>query len=186
MKLVFIIGPPASGKMTVGAALAERSDLKLFHNHMSIELVRHFFDFGEKGFSGLDKKIRWAIFDAVAESELSGLIFTLVWAFDEVEDHEYVAEIAAIFEKKGAEICYVELVCDLDQRLYRNKQPSRLAAKASKRDVKRSEEVLLKQEKKYRMNSLLGEIDLPNYLVIDNTHLTAEGVAKRIQEVFSI
>lgn len=186
MKLVFIVGPPASGKMTVGAALAERCDLKLFHNHMSIELVRHFFDFGVKGFSGLDQKIRWAIFEAVAESELPGLIFTLVWAFDEVEDHEYVAEIAAIFEKKGAEIYYVELACSLDERLYRNKQPSRLAAKASKRDLKRSEETLLNDEKRYRLNSLPGEIDLTNYLVIDNTDLTAEEVAKRIQEAFSI
>jgi len=186
MKLVFVVGPPATGKMTVGAALAERCGLKLFHNHMSIELVRHFFDFGDAGFSGLDKKIRWDIFEAVADSDLPGLIFTLVWAFDEVEDHEYIAEIAAIFEKKGAEIYYVELVCSLEERLYRNKQPSRLEAKASKRDVKRSEEVLLRQEKKYRMNSRPGEITLPNYLILDNTALSADEVAAKIQEAFSI
>ncbi len=186
MKLVFIVGPPASGKMTVGQALAERTGLKLFHNHMSIELVRNFFDFGDKGFSALDQKIRWAIFEAVATSDLDGLIFTLVWAFDEVEDHKYVAEIAEIFSQKGTDVYYVELVCSLDQRLFRNKQPSRLEAKASKRDVKRSEEVLLKQEKQYRMNSLPGEIKLPNYLIIDNTHLSAEAVAQCIQESFSI
>ncbi|MEL7533352.1 MAG: AAA family ATPase [Bacteroidota bacterium] len=186
MKLIFVVGPPASGKMTVGAALAERCGLKLFHNHMSIELVRHFFDFGDAGFSDLDQKIRWSIFEAVAGSDLPGLIFTLVWAFDEVEDHEYVAEITEIFAKKGAEVYYVELVCSLEQRLFRNKQPSRLAAKASKRDVKRSEEVLLKQEKKYRMNSLAGEIKLPNYMILDNTNLSPEEAAKRIQEAFSI
>ncbi|MEM6343809.1 MAG: AAA family ATPase [Bacteroidota bacterium] len=186
MKLVFIVGPPASGKMTVGQALAKLTGLKLFHNHMSIELVRNFFDFGDEGFSALNQKIRWSIFEAVAASDLEGLIFTLVWAFDEVEDHRYVAEIAEIFSQKGADVFYVELVCSLDQRLFRNKQPSRLQAKASKRDVKRSEEVLLKQEKQYRMNSLSGEITLPNYLIIDNTELPPEEVANRIQEAFSI
>ena len=39
MKLVIIIGPPAVGKMTIGQALEKITDLKLFHNHMSIELV---------------------------------------------------------------------------------------------------------------------------------------------------
>jgi len=41
--LVIIIGPHAVGKMTVGQELAKLTGLKLFHNHMSIELVRKFF-----------------------------------------------------------------------------------------------------------------------------------------------
>ena len=37
--LVIIIGPHAVGKMTVGQELARITDLRLFHNHMSIELI---------------------------------------------------------------------------------------------------------------------------------------------------
>jgi shikimate kinase len=37
--LVFIVGPPAVGKMTVGYELAAQTGLKLFHNHQTIELV---------------------------------------------------------------------------------------------------------------------------------------------------
>ena len=36
--------------MTVGQALAERSDYRLFHNHMTIDLVLPFFDFGSRPF----------------------------------------------------------------------------------------------------------------------------------------
>ena len=39
MKLVLIIGDGAVGKMTVGQELTKITDLRLFHNHMSIELV---------------------------------------------------------------------------------------------------------------------------------------------------
>jgi hypothetical protein len=44
--LVFIVGPGAVGKMTVGAALAARTGLKLFHNHQTIDLVLPYFAFG--------------------------------------------------------------------------------------------------------------------------------------------
>lgn len=44
MKFVLIFGPQAVGKMTVGYELEKVSDLKLFHNHMTIELVNPFFE----------------------------------------------------------------------------------------------------------------------------------------------
>ena len=97
MKLVIICGPPASGKMTVGMELAEATGLKLLHNHLSIELVLKFFDFGTEAFEKLDRNIRFEIFKSIAESELPGLIFTMVWAFNEPEDKEYITEIINVF-----------------------------------------------------------------------------------------
>lgn len=89
-KFIIIFGPPASGKMTVAFELGKLIDYKVFHNHMSIELVHSFFDFGTPAFSRLDKEIRFAIFNEVAKSDVKGLIFTLVWAFNEEEDEKYV------------------------------------------------------------------------------------------------
>ena len=43
MKLVFLFGDAAVGKMTVGQELTKITDLKLFHNHMSIEPVLEIF-----------------------------------------------------------------------------------------------------------------------------------------------
>ena len=39
MKLVLLVGSGAVGKMTVGQALAKKTGLRLFHNHMMIEPV---------------------------------------------------------------------------------------------------------------------------------------------------
>ena len=41
MKLVFIIGSGAVGKMTVGQELMKITDFRLFHNHMMIEYCQH-------------------------------------------------------------------------------------------------------------------------------------------------
>ena len=43
MKLLFLIGNSAVGKMSVGQALAEISGFRLFHNHMMIEPVLEVF-----------------------------------------------------------------------------------------------------------------------------------------------
>ena len=45
MKLVFIIGNAAVGKMTVGQELMKITDLRLFHNHMTIEPVIEIFGY---------------------------------------------------------------------------------------------------------------------------------------------
>lgn len=46
MDLVIIIGAQSSGKMTVGQELSKITDLKLFHNHISIELGLQFGKWG--------------------------------------------------------------------------------------------------------------------------------------------
>ncbi len=186
MKLVIIIGPPAVGKMTVGRALEKITDLKLFHNHMSIELVLNFFPFDSPSFSKLVNDIRFGIFREVAKSELGGLIFTLVWDFDCKEDEEFVDEIIAVFKERDAEICLVELSADLEERLERNRHEDRLAAKPSKRDVEWSEKVMLYHEKKYRMNSREGEFPEKALLRINNTHRSPEEVALQIKMHFDL
>ncbi len=46
MNFVVILGPPAVGKTTVGYELAKRTDMKVFHNHMTIDPILEFFPFG--------------------------------------------------------------------------------------------------------------------------------------------
>lgn len=43
MKLLFMIGDAAVGKMTVGQELMKITDLRLFHNHMTTEPVIEIF-----------------------------------------------------------------------------------------------------------------------------------------------
>lgn len=186
MKFVLIFGPGAVGKMTVGQELAKCTGLKLFHNHMSIELAYNFFEFGTKPFNRLVTLFREEIFKEVANSDLPGMIFTFVWALDEPKETEYIDRFINIFKAKGADIYYVELEADLEERLQRNRHEHRLQHKSSKREVERSEKVLLHEEENYRCNSLEGEFTRPNYLKIDNTNLSAAAVAEQIQVHFSL
>lgn len=186
MKLIIVFGPPAVGKMTVGKAIAEKTGLKLLHNHMSIELVLNFFDFDEPGFDRLNSLIRNAILKEIAESEHKGAVFTYVWALDHQSDEDYLKPFMAHFEDKGGEVYFVELEADLDKRLIRNKHPDRLAAKASKRNLEQSERALLTHEKQYRFNSKEGEFAGKKHIKINNNTLSPEEVADIVIGTFSI
>ncbi len=186
MKFVLITGPQAVGKMTVGQELAKITDLKLFHNHMTIELVNYFFDYGTKEGKRLVNLFRQEIFEEVANSNLYGMIFTYLWAFNLQADWDYVNRVKQLFESKGATVYYVELEADLDERIQRNKSSNRLEHKPSKRNVEWSESRLKKSIEDYRLNSLEGEIEFLNYMKINNTNLSAEEVAELVKEKFDL
>ncbi|MDM5327130.1 AAA family ATPase [Neobacillus sp. CF12] len=186
MKFVLIFGPQAVGKMTVGQELAKLTGLKLFHNHMTIEMVTPIFDFGTKEGQRLVTLFRKEIFEAAAKSNLEGLIFTYVWAFNHPSDWNYVNEVCEIFESRGGTVYFVELEADLNERLERNKSPHRLEHKPTKRNIEWSENNLKKSLEKYRLNSLEGEITKEEYIRINNTNMSAEEVAKAIKDKFQL
>lgn len=183
-KFVIIFGPQAVGKMTVGQELARKTGMKLFHNHMTIDLVSSFFSYSTPAGKRLVSLFRNEIFEAAAKSDLTGLIFTFVWALDLPEDRHYIEKISDIFTSQGASVYYVELEADTEERLRRNKTPNRLEHKPTKRDVAFSEQDLLDTMKQYRLNSLEGEFPEENYIRINNTHVEAETVADRIIDRF--
>jgi hypothetical protein len=185
MKFIIIFGPSAVGKMSVGQALADMMDMKLYHNHMSIEAVRPIFDFGTPQFNRLVTLFRLETMKEVAKSDLNGLIFTFVWALDIPSEHEYIDRVVEIFENEGIEVFYVELEASLPTRLSRNKHETRLLEKPSKRDVENSERVLYHEEK-YQLNSKDGEFTRPNHLKINNENLTPSEVAKKIVAHFKM
>ncbi|MEW8986050.1 MAG: AAA family ATPase [Bacillus sp. (in: firmicutes)] len=186
MKFVLIFGPQATGKMTVGHELEKITDLKLFHNHMTIELVNPFFDYGTKEGKRLVGLFREELFKAMAKSDQGGMIFTYVWAFDMKEDWAYVEKVCGIFESEGGTVYFVELEADLEERLERNRSAHRLEHKPSKRNLNRSERDLLSSMKQYRLNSHEGEIKRTNYFRINNTNLNASEVAGRIKDHFDL
>jgi shikimate kinase len=184
--LVFIVGPPAVGKMTVGMELARRTGLKLFHNHQTIDLVLPFFAHGTPPFHRLVGEFRRRILEEVAGSDLPGVIFTYVWAFDERADGAVVEEYASLFRANGGRVVFVELQATQAERLRRNETELRLSEKPSKRDVEQSRRRLLAADATYRMSSG-GEFDgRADYLRIDNTHLSPEAVADQVIRAFDL
>lgn len=186
MKLVLLFGPQAVGKMTVGQELAKITGLKLFHNHMTIDLVSNFFSYGTDEGKRLVDLYRMEMFKAVANSHLEGLIFTYTWCFNLEEDWEYTERICNIFKEKDANIYFIELEADLEERLKRNKTSNRIENKPTKRNLDKSEKWILEAEHKYRNNSYENEINEKNYLRINNKNISAKDVAKMIKEKFDL
>ncbi|MBX0356968.1 AAA family ATPase [Halobacillus sp. Nhm2S1] len=181
MKLVLLFGPQAVGKMTVGQELEKLTGLKLFHNHMTIELLQPFFGFTDEMWN-LSQLFRTEIFRTYAKSDEYGMIFTFIWAFNKQEDWDYVETIVDIFQREGGEVYFVELQADVEERVRRNRTPNRLEHKPSKRDVEASEERMMTSMDRLRMNTKDGEINEKNYIKIDNSDLEPSAVAKKIQE----
>ncbi|MCL1887630.1 MAG: AAA family ATPase [Kiritimatiellaeota bacterium] len=183
MKLVFIFGDSAVGKMTVGQELMKITRLRLFHNHMMIEPVIEIFGC----YNGrTTERLREVVFEDFSASENAGMIFTFMWAFDQKADWDYVAHVSDIFTRQNAGVFYVELVASQETRLQRNATENRLRHKPSKRDIEVSNQRLLAHDAQYRLVSHDGEIPFENYVKIDNTHLPPETVARMIKERFAL
>ncbi|MEI5991838.1 hypothetical protein A5881_003377 [Enterococcus termitis] len=186
MKVFFIFGPQAVGKMTIGERIAEHLKLPLLHNHMTLELLQPLFGWTPATFT-LSKEFREAIFNKfVEEPTCNGLVFTFVLAFDMKEDIEEFNRYKAIFADQGINIYFVELEATIEERLYRNKTEYRLSKKASKRNVAHSEKELLLANEDHRLNSFPGEIDEKNYYRLDVTKLTAQQAADQIIKQFKL
>ncbi|MGL4738825.1 MAG: hypothetical protein ACRCW2_15330 [Cellulosilyticaceae bacterium] len=183
MKLVFIIGSNAVGKMTVGQALMNLTDLRLFHNHMMIEPVIEIF--GQYTPSVITE-LRDVIFQSFAKSNCYGMIFTYMWAFDHQSDWDYIEHVKAIFKPYDTSFYYVELVANQKVRIERNATENRLENKKSKRDLDFSNNNLLRADQSYRLESFEGEIPFDHYIKIDNTDRTPADVAQQIKEAFNL
>ena len=85
MKLLFIHGAPAAGKLTTARAVLNRVNGRLFENHAAIDVAHTVFDFGAPGFWELVQAVRMSVLDAAAERSVPLLIMTFVY----VDPHDF-------------------------------------------------------------------------------------------------
>ena len=183
MKLLFLMGNIAVGKMTVGQELMKITELRLLHNHMVIEPVLEIF--GEFN-SRIRDRVRNVILEEFAASDKYGLIITVVINFDEQSDWDFLDGIRKIFEPHNTEFYYAEIVASQEIRLQRNTTENRLHHKPSMRRIEDSKKRLLKYDETHRCVSNDGEIMFENYIKINNSDLSPDIVAKILKEKFSL
>ena len=75
MPLLFLHGPPATGKFTVGRELAALTGWELFHNHLVVDEVLRDHAFGTPAFVA-ERDRRWREHLAAAGKPDRGVIFT--------------------------------------------------------------------------------------------------------------
>ncbi len=185
-ELLLIIGPPAVGKMTVGRAVCERTDFRLFHNHHTIEPLLEIFGFGTPAFRTLNGEFRRRVIEEAAASG-TRLVFTLVWNVEHDEDAAAVRRLIAPYADAGLPVAFVELYADLPTRLERNTGEERIRHKRSKADLAWSDAHVRELDAAYVMNT---DPDRPTpadevlagfaHLRLDNSRLTPEQAAAEI------
>jgi hypothetical protein len=173
--------------MTVGRAVAARSDFRLFHNHAVLEPILEVFDYGTGPFKRLLGEFRGRIIEEAAAAG-TDLALTYVWGLELEEDARWVAARIGPYADRGAEVAFVELCADLDTRLQRNRTEHRLTEKRSKRNVEWSDDNVRELEQHVMNTGLDADAQTPGerllaehrHLRIDNTALSADEVAEQI------
>src|SRR5258708_36871985 len=107
MKLLFLHGAPAAGKLTVAKALLEIVPGRLSDNHAAIDLARTIFDFGAPGFWELVHTVRCSALDAAAQKGVALVITTFCYA--EPDDRPQYEDFEAIIRRHGGELLPVFL-----------------------------------------------------------------------------
>ncbi len=109
MRLIFIYGPPAVGKLTVARELGRLTGLAVFDNHLSFDCVRAVFPIGSPTLNPLVEQVRRLVIGEAARQGTS-LIFTFVYAHP--HDDAYVGRICDLIEGHGGSVDFVLLTCE--------------------------------------------------------------------------
>jgi chloramphenicol 3-O-phosphotransferase len=175
MKLLFLHGAPAAGKLTVAKALLRIVPGRLMDNHAAIDLARTIFDFGAPGFWELVHDVRRSAMNAAAEHGLPLLVTTFCYA--EPEDREQFGQIEAIVQRHGGELLPVFLHCSREEALRRVGNPDRV-----ERRKLTSGEHLIRDLDRYDLTA----VPRSDCLKLDTSINPAEATAQKIVRHFGL
>lgn len=174
MKLIFIYGPPAVGKYTVGAALAAQTGYKLFYNHATVDVVRLLFDDADERRRPLLAGLRLQTITAAAEADID-LIFTL--AYTAGESDSFVAQVVEAITAHGGSVHFVRLQAP-DEVLY-----ARLGDESRHRLGKPTNPERLRRK---LLTPVRGKIEYPDSIDLDTSCLTPQQSAECIVQAFHL
>lgn len=113
MKLVFLHGYPASGKYTIAKELQSRIGCGVFHNHLTIEVAKQFFEFGTEHFWELVNELRYNCVRLAASNSSKTVVFTACYSHP--EDLEFFELIEKMVLQAGGEVFPVYLSCEVEE-----------------------------------------------------------------------
>lgn len=122
MYVIFIHGPAASGKHTIGSHLSEITGLPLFHNHLAVDVAKSLFTFGTPAFNNVRAAIWRTAFEEAASSNQS---FIFTFHPEASVDPSLIEELCESVQRHGGRVHFIELVCSRDRVLQRLGETSR-------------------------------------------------------------
>lgn len=169
MRLVFIYGPPAVGKLAVATELAKLTGFKLHHNHVSIDFVRSIFEFSTPPYGRLVDKYRREMLEEAARENVD-TIFTFVYG--KGVDDEFVRDIIRRVESHNGKVLFVRLYCS------RGELSRRVAIKSRKKQGKLASRRDL--DGLFKDFDLVSNVPSAESLSIETTHNSPRKVARSI------
>lgn len=122
MKLFYIYGPPAVGKLTVAEKLSSITNIPLFHNHHSRNIVKDIYGVNLMENYELVDKIRVDVLSYCARKD-TDLIFTYVYGGS--SDDKKVEMFSKTIEDNGGEVMFIELTASQKDLIERVNSDSR-------------------------------------------------------------
>ena len=169
MKLVFIHGAPAAGKLTTARALLDRVGGRLFDNHAAIDVARTVFEFGTPEFWELVQATRVLVLESASKRDLPLLVMTFVYV--DPADLPTFEQFEAIVQRGGDQLLPVFLECSVDEIVRRVGNNDRVM-KNKMTSEKNARDFI----DKYRV----GPSPRPNCLVLNSEARSAEVNAQEI------
>jgi len=175
MKLIFLHGAPATGKLTVAKALLRTVPGRLFDNHAAVDVARTVFDFGAPGFWQLVHTVRCSVLDAAAQHGVPLLVVTYCYA--EPEDRPAFEEFESIMQRHGGELLPVFLNCSKEEIVRRLGNVDR-----AERRKTTSEEGFDRFVARYN----ISPVPRSDCLVLDSESRSADATAQNIIRHFNL
>jgi len=175
LKLLFLHGPPAVGKLTVAREVAALTGWRLFHNHLTVDLVLAVYDFGTPGFVALREQIWLAVIRRALADRLPGLIFT--FSPESSVPQRFIDELFAEIAAEGSEVIVVELTASeaaIERRI----------ASSSRRTMKKLVDLTFYRELRDRGVFSTPVIPSPA-LTLDTTTLAPTEIAAHITSLIT-
>lgn len=122
MKLIFMYGPPAVGKLTIAEKLSEATNIPVFHNHHSRDIVKDIYGDDLMDHYELVDTIRFDVMEYCAQND-TDLIFTYVYGGP--QDDANVKAYKKKIESNGGQVMFVELAADAQDLIDRVNNDSR-------------------------------------------------------------
>ena len=173
MKVIFLYGPPASGKLTIAKKLAEKTGISLFHNHLTFDLAEVLHEPFTKPFYDYCADLRLDVFGD-AKLAHQDLIFTFFYI--PPDDDNFVNQIIHIAGEDNVK--FVKIEASSDTLLSRVENKDR--AKYSKIN---SKDVLTRYLKE---NNWSESIEKTDSLIISTDNLTPDDAVQKIIEEYDL
>ena len=174
MKLVVIYGPPVLGKLTIAKELSKIINYKVFHNHLTVDMVESVIDSSRKSFWNHVNKFRYDMINILHKEKIN-IIFTCVY---DPRNPGNFKKISQIIKRNRGKIYFVQLCPKKEILLKRVKGESR-----KKMGKLKSAKKLLHGLKNFEHYASFPNED---NLKIDNSYMPAKKVAQEIKKYFNL